>query len=321
MKALIIGAAGFVGRHLIKAIKENTDWQVFATKITRESDIIGVDGLFDLDILIPEEISDVLSKVRPDYIFHLAAQSSVALSWKKPALTIDINIKGTVHVLDAVALLDYRPRVLLIGSGEEYGFIRPDELPISEENPLRPGNIYAATKAAQNMIGKIYAQAYGMDIVMVRAFNHIGTDQDPIFVVADFCKQVAMIEANQHPAVMKVGNLQAKRDFTDVRDVVKAYLLLMQEGVSGEIYNVGSGHAISIEELLHMILSLSKVEIEVTQDEAKMRPSDIPIIEADVSKLHEATQWTASIPLTQTLRETLDFWRDKVAGSNDHEQV
>ncbi len=314
MKALIIGAAGFVGRHLIKNIKENTNWQVYATKITRESDIADIDGVFDLDILNPEEISDVLNQVRPDYIFHLAAQSSVALSWKTPALTIDINIKGTVHVLDAIALLDYRPRILLIGSGEEYGFIRPNELPINEENPLRPGNIYAATKAAQNMIGKIYAQAYGMDIVMVRAFNHIGTDQDPIFVVADFCKQVAMIEAKQHPAVMKVGNLKAKRDFTDVRDVVQAYLLLMEKGKSGEIYNVGSGHAISIEELLNMILSLSDVKIEVTNDEAKMRPSDIPIIEADVSKLHDSTQWTVTIPLMQTLRETLDFWRNKVAG-------
>jgi GDP-4-dehydro-6-deoxy-D-mannose reductase len=319
MKALIIGAAGFVGRHLIRHIRQYTDWQVVVTKITHESIDSDVDGVFDLNILNPAEISDVLNDVRPDYIFHLAAQSSVALSWKKPALTVDINIKGTVHVLDAIALLDYRPRVLLIGSGEEYGFIRPEELPINEENALRPGNIYAATKAAQNMIGKIYAQAYNMDILMVRAFNHIGTDQAPLFVVADFCKQVAEIEAKLRPAVINVGNLKAKRDFTDVRDVVRAYCLLMEKGESAEIYNVGSGHAISIEDLLNMILSLSEVNIEVTIDSERMRPSDIPIIEADISKLQKATQWMPEIPLIVTLQQTLDFWRSKVAGLSDHE--
>jgi GDP-4-dehydro-6-deoxy-D-mannose reductase len=319
MKALIIGAAGFVGRHLIHHMHKTTDWQVYVTKIAHEPMISGVDVVFDLNILNPDEISQVLNDVRPDYIFHLAAQSSVALSWKKPALTVDINVKGTVHLLDAIASLDYKPRVLLIGSGEEYGFIRPGELPISEENPLRPGNIYAATKAAQNMIGRIYAQSYHLDILMVRAFNHIGPDQAPIFVVADFCKQVAEIEANMRPAVIKVGNLQAKRDFTDVRDVVRAYCLLMEKGESAQIYNVGSGHAISIEELLNMILSFSKVKIEVMIDSERMRPSDIPIIEADVNKLRQATQWETEIPLIQTLQQTLDYWRLQVAGTADHE--
>lgn len=150
--------------------------------------------VYDLDILDKEAIVTLLLEIRPDYIFHLAAQSSVGLSWKNPGLTVDVNIKGSINVMDAVRELYYKPRVLLIGSGEEYGHIRPGETPIREENPLRPGNIYAATKACQNMIGSIYAQAYDMQLMMVRSFNHIGPGQAPMFVVSDFCKQVAEIE-------------------------------------------------------------------------------------------------------------------------------
>ena len=206
----------------------------------------------------------------------------------------------------------YKPRIVLIGSGEEYGHIKPGETPIKEDNKTTPGNIYAATKACQNMIGSIYSKAYDMEIVMVRAFNHIGPKQSPIFVVSDFCKQVAEIEAGQREPVMYVGNLSAKRDFTDVRDVVRAYGLLASHGAKGETYNVGRGHAFEIREILDKIISMSTKSIEGKIDQAKIRPVDVPIIEADITKIQQATGWAPEISIDDTLREVLDYWRANV---------
>lgn len=314
-KALIIGAAGFVGNYLIDHIQKNCIWSIVVTKMPQESiPYEGID-IYDLNILDKDALEELLRKVRPDYIYHLAAQSSVALSWKNPDITMDINIKGTIHVLDAVRALDYKPRVLLIGSGEEYGHVKPKEIPIVEDSVLRPGNLYAATKACQNMIGKIYADAYGMDIMSVRAFNHVGPNQAPLFVVADFCKQVAEIEAGLREPVMKVGNLSAKRDFTDVRDVVLAYVLLMEHGKSGETYNIGSGEAIQISEILEKIIAMSEADIQVEVDQNRLRPVDVPIIEADVRKIYECCGWKKKIELETTLQETLNYWRKNVRGS------
>ncbi|MCD7765083.1 MAG: GDP-mannose 4,6-dehydratase [Lachnospiraceae bacterium] len=311
-KALIIGAAGFVGSYLIHQLKDVDGYQVAVTKMPHET--IPGEGfeVYDLNILEKEQIEELLTGLRPDCIFHLAAQSSVFLSWKNPGLTIDVNIKGSVNVLDAIRTLDYKPRVLLIGSGEEYGHVREGEVPITEENAVRPGNIYAATKVCQNLIGKIYTDAYQMEIMSVRAFNHIGPNQAPMFVVADFCKQVAEIEAGKQEPVIRVGNLSAKRDFTDVRDVVRAYSLLMANGKAGETYNVGSGRAVEIQEILDKVLALSRVPIQAETDPAKLRPVDVPIIEADTSKLRACTGWERQIPLEQTLAETLDYWRERV---------
>lgn len=311
-KALIIGAAGFVGGYLAKHLRAEYNMEIAATKLPHERlDIEGAE-VYDLNILDKEEIVALLFKVRPDYIFHLAAQSSVGLSWKNPGLTVDINIKGSINVMDAVRELYYKPKVLLIGSGEEYGHIKSGETPITEDNMIRPGNIYAATKVCQNMIGNIYAKAYDMDMMMVRAFNHIGPTQAPMFVVADFCKQVAEIEKGLRPPVMYVGNLSAQRDFTDVRDVVRAYALLIQKGKAGETYNVGSGHAVSIQEILDMIISLSDKEIKIEVDPNKLRPVDVPIIEADTAKLRQTTGWEQTISLKQTIEETLNYWRERV---------
>lgn len=311
-KALIIGAAGFVGSYLIHQLKEIDGYQVSVTKMPHEEIPGNGFEIYDLNILDREAIEALLSKVRPDYIFHLAAQSSVFLSWKNPGLTIDVNIKGSVNVMDAVRSLDYMPRVLLIGSGEEYGHIKPGEIPISENNLVRPGNIYAATKVCQNMIGKIYVDAYGLELMSVRAFNHIGPTQASMFVVADFCKQVAEIEKGLKAPVIQVGNLSARRDFTDVRDVVRAYSLLMKYGKSGETYNVGSGKATAIREILQMILSMTDSIIKIEVDPTKFRPIDVPIIEADTMKLCACTGWEKQISLEQTLRETLDYWRTKL---------
>ncbi|MFR0986920.1 GDP-mannose 4,6-dehydratase [Frisingicoccus sp.] len=310
MKALIVGAAGFVGSYLIQHLTTTYDWEIHATKLPNENLSVSDIHVHDLNILNIDEIRELFTKLKPDYIFHLAAQSSVALSWNNPQITVDINIKGTLNILDTIrALDDYSPRILLIGSGEEYGYILPDETPVNEQVTPRPGNIYAATKACQNMLGNIYYRAYGMQLIMVRAFNHIGPNQTSVFVASDFCKQVAEIEAGKKKPILHVGNLSAKRDFTDVRDVVRAYGLLIQHGKAGETYNIGSGHAIAIQELLDTILSLSHANITVEIDVARLRPSDIPIIKADIHKVHTATGWTPEIPLEQTLLETLNYWR------------
>lgn len=312
MRALIIGGAGFVGYYLINHLINDCKWTVAATKLNSEKIDNDNITIYNLDILDKQAITTVLNEFRPDYIFHLAAQSSVSLSWKNPSLTIDVNIKGSVNVLDGIRDLDYNPRILLIGSGEEYGYISPDEIPIIEENNLRPGNIYAATKACQSMIGKIYADAYHMDIIMVRAFNHIGPKQSPLFVVSDFCKQVAEIEKGLKLPVINVGNLNAKRDFTDVRDVVRAYSLIIQKGLSGETYNVGSGKSIAIKDLLDMIILQSFTKINIESDQDKLRPVDIPVIEANTDKIHNITHWSPKYLLDSTIKDTLNYWRKMI---------
>lgn len=312
LKALILGGAGFVGKHLIRHLRDDLKWDISVTKMKNEKVEEKNIKVYDLDIMNLSEIKQVMEQVQPDIIFHLAAQSSVALSWKNPGLTIDVNIKGSVNVLDAVRFLSFKPRILLIGSGEEYGHIRPEETPVKEETILRPGNIYAATKAAQNMIGKIYADAYTMDIIIIRAFNHIGAGQAPIFVVSDFCRQVAQIEKGLIEPVIKVGNLCAKRDFLDVADVIRAYALLAQKGRSGEVYNVGSGKSISIQEILNLILSKSSHKISVLQEKDRFRPIDVAVIEADINKLQRDTGWKAEISISDTISDVLEYWRKNV---------
>ncbi|MBR5420819.1 MAG: GDP-mannose 4,6-dehydratase [Lachnospiraceae bacterium] len=309
-KALIIGAAGFVGRYLAEHLAEKGR-EVAVTKLPSETLPPMPGSVHDLNILDKESIVELLFALRPDEIYHLAAQSSVSVAWRNPQLTIDVNVKGAVNLLEALRELFYKPRVVLVGSGEEYGHIRPEDTPIAEGTLLDPGNIYAATKACQNMLGRIYAEAYDLELVMVRAFNHIGPGQSPIFVVSDFCKQVTDIEKGLKEPVMYVGNLSARRDFTDVRDVVRAYALLAEKGKAGETYNVGSGHAVEIRQILDTIISRSDVQIRVETDPAKIRPVDVPVIEADIRKLSEATGWAPAIPLEQTIDEILTDWRQK----------
>ena len=309
MKALIIGAAGFVGNYLLQHIHETYDWDIAATKLDNEQINCNYADVYNLNIMDMDAILALLNDIQPDFIFYLAAQSSVSVSWTRPDLTVDINIKGCIHLFNALRQASHHSRVLLIGSGEEYGHILPSQTPVSEQTPLTPGNIYAATKACQNMLGSIYARAYGLDIIMVRAFNHIGPRQAPTFVVSDFCRQVALIEDNRLEPVIKVGNLNALRDFTDVRDVVRAYGLLIQTGKPGETYNIGSGQAIAIQTILDKVLQMSSSEIRVEVDAQKLRPVDVPIIEADISKLQECIPWQPEITLEQTIKETLDYWR------------
>lgn len=310
MKALIIGAAGFVGGYLAKHLQRDCGWSVSVTKLEQETFCMEDAAVYNLDILDGEAVQQLLFQIEPDYIFHLAAQSSVAFSWKNPDLTVDINIKGCISVLEAARKLKKQPRILLVGSGEEYGIGCIGQFS-EKETVLHPQNIYAATKACQNMLGTIYAHAYQMEIILVRAFNHIGPKQSPIFVVSDFCRQVAEMEAGKREPVLLVGNLAAKRDFTDVRDIVRAYGMLIQKGKAGETYNVGSGKAVAIQEILEKILQLSQKEIRVECDQNKLRPLDLPVMEADIRKLQEVTGWKPQILLEDTIKDILEDWRGK----------
>ena len=310
--ALIIGAGGFVGEYLIRELSAN-GWESCATKLPSET--INTDvpcDICDMNILDSDSIERILEAKKPDCIFHLAAQSSVALSWKNPALTVDVNIKGSVNLLEAVRKSKLNPRVILIGSGEEYGYSANLGTAVNESTTPDPASIYAITKYTQNMIGKLYHRAYGMDIISVRAFNHIGPGQASQFVVSDFCRQTAEIEAGLHEPTIYVGNLSSMRDFTDVRDIVRAYREIALKGASGETYNVGSGKTISVLEVLDMILALSKAKITIETDESKFRPADIPKIEADVSKLKNDIGWLPEINLNESLEDIIDYWREKL---------
>ena len=309
---MIIGAAGFVGPYLAKAVKDYLYCDVLVTKLPSERvDVPGAE-VIDLNIMDESQLSAVISDAQPDYIFHLAAQSSVALSWENPALTVDINVKGTLNILNTIHELGISPRVMVIGSGEEYGYVKEDMIPITEGCALNPGNVYAVTKATQNMMATIYAQAYSLSLIMTRSFNHIGPRQTERFVVSSFCSQVAKIEKGLQEPVIRVGNLTAKRDFTDVRDVVHAYTLLAQYGKAGETYNVGQGKAIAIQDILRLILSRAKTNIDIFVDPERLRPVDVPIIEADITKISRDTGWKPEIPLETTIDDVLDYWRSVV---------
>lgn len=304
MVSLITGGDGFVGRYLAAAIAKEGHQVVVSSNVADDSN-----GVYKLNILDSENIMDILNKYNVDNIFHLAAQSSVAESWKNPNNTININVIGTTNLLEALKKIEYKGKLLLIGSSEEYG-MQDYSKPVNEENIMNPGNIYAATKVMQEMLGKIYSNAYGLDIIMTRSFNHIGVGQSPLFVVSDFCKQVAEIEKGIKEPVIKVGNLSSQRDFTDVRDIVQAYILLTKYGQKGNVYNIGSGKARSIQEILNIILSFSKGNINIYVDESKYRPIDIPVIEADITKLQSHTNWQPYYRIEDTILEVLNYWRE-----------
>lgn len=314
MKVLIIGSAGFVGGHLADYLSLRPAVEVFASKLGTEkleATHIAERNIYDLDILQIDEVEKILKEICPDYIIHLAAQSSVSYSWKEPALTFNVNLIGTINILEAIRKADIAARILLIGSAEEYGGVGPEELPINENRDIDPNNPYAISKAAQEMTARMYVSSYNMEIVMVRAFNHIGPGQSPVFAIPDFAKQIAEIEKGMREPVILVGNLDAKRDFCDVRDIVRGYWELVQNGMKGEIYNIGSGTSYSIKSLLDKMIGMSSKKIDVQVDMNKFRPADIPELRADISKIRDHIRWQPEIGLDKTLSDILNYWRVK----------
>ena len=309
-RALIIGGSGFVGPYLCRELL-SAGYEVVLTangETVTEKDWNWV----GLDILNAAAVKALLTGGGFDCVFHLAAQSSAAVSWKKPGLTIDVNVQGTLNLLETLRDMDKPPRLLLVGSSEEYGAVQPEDCPIKEELPCRPGNPYAVSKLCAEQLGLLYADAYSLEILCTRSFNHVGRGQALGFVLSDFCHQIAVLEKSEGEKRMRVGNLSAKRDFSDVRDVVRAYRLLMERGKSGKVYNVGSGQAVAVGELLKRLLKLSEADIKVETDPEKFRPIDVPLHVADVDALRTDTLWRAEIPLEETLQNVLDFWRKQV---------
>ncbi|MDQ3930219.1 MAG: GDP-mannose 4,6-dehydratase [Chloroflexota bacterium] len=267
------------------------------------------------DLTDREQTTHMVEQVKPSYVFHLAAQSNVQEAFRDPAATLMNNVVGELHLLDALRISCPEARVLAVGSSEQYGLVRPEDIPIDENTLFRPNNPYAVSKIAQDALALQYHLAYGQKIIRVRPFNHIGPGQNENFVASAFARQVALIESGLQEPVIYVGNLQAKRDSTDVRDMVRAYHLAVTRGEPGEVYNVGSGEGRSIQWLLDSLLSISDVAVEVREDPARMRPSDIPIQVCDPTRFRRATGWAPQVPLERTLRDILDYWREKVTRS------
>lgn len=316
MKVLITGVTGFVGSHLAEFCLSRGDVEVVGTyrwRSRRENiDHIKDLKLVECDLLDSASVRDALKAHRPDWIFHLAAQSFVPTSWNAAAQTLTTNVVGQVHLFEAMRALDLLDsRFLVVGSSEEYGLVLPDEIPIKEAQPLRPLSPYAVSKVAQDLLGFQYFRSYGLHAVRTRAFNHGGPRRGEVLLPSDFAKQIAEIEKGRRPPVVEVGNLESVRDFTDVRDVVRAYWLALERGDPGEVYNIGSGEGTRMGDLLDTLLAMAGVSIEVRQVSEKMRPSDVEILVSDSTKFREKTGWVAQIPLETMLRDTLDYWRER----------
>ncbi len=319
MKVMITGITGFVGSHLAEFLLDRgIEVHGIVRWRSKHDNIEHLSGhprlrLHDCDLRDASAIHEVLAKVRPSRIFHLAAQSFVPTSWLAPAETLSTNINGQLHLFEAIRQLKLDPIVQIAGSSEEYGIIYPRELPIKESNPLRPLSPYGVSKVGQDLLGYQYHMSYGLRVIRTRAFNHTGPRRGQVFVISNFAKQIASIEAGLQSPSIQVGNLTARRDFTDVRDVVRAYWLATEKGKSGEVYNIASGTDYTIKWLLNKLIKLSPVKIDVVQDPDRMRPSDIQRLLGDSTKFRKLTGWKPEIPIEQTLEDTLDYWREKIA--------
>lgn len=317
MRILITGVTGFVGSHLAELCIAREDCEVFGTyrwRSRRENiDHIKDLQLVEADLLDASAVYGALSSVRPDWIFHLAAQSFVPTSWSAPAHTLTTNVIGQVNLFEGMRALGLlETRFLVVGSSEEYGLVLPGETPIRETNPLRPLSPYAVSKVGQDLLGYQYFRSYGLHAVRTRAFNHGGPRRGEPLLPSDFAKQIAQVEKGLKEPVVEVGNLKAVRDFTDVRDIARAYWLALEKGEAGEVYNIGSGTAHSIQEILAMLLSMTDVAIEVRQVPEKMRPSDVEILISDSTTFRSATGWEPQIGTERMLLDTLDYWRERV---------
>jgi GDP-4-dehydro-6-deoxy-D-mannose reductase len=297
MRVLITGITGFAGSHLAEYIlAEHPDVRVFGIVRwrSRMDNIVQIRDKIELheaDLKDIISLKKALAEIKPHRIFHLAAQSFVPASWKLPVETFAINALGQINLFEALLSLELDPRIQIAGSSEEYGHVNPDEVPMKETNPLRPLSPYAVSKVAQDLLAYQYFMSYGLKTVRTRGFNHTGPRRGDVFVTSNFAKQIAEIEKGKKKPVIHVGNLEAKRDFTDVRDIVRAYWLAADKGEAGEVYNIGSGKTMAMKDMLDILLSLSKAKVEIQVDPARLRPSDVPILYSDCRKFVSLTKW------------------------------
>jgi GDP-4-dehydro-6-deoxy-D-mannose reductase len=316
VRVLVTGAGGFVAAHLIDFLRtEQPEVDVFGTERPQTSIARGPAGdvtCVEADLNDPAAADKVAGEVAPDRIVHLAGQSSVHRSWIEPGGTLRVNVLGLVNLLDAVRKRGLRPAVLVVGSAEEYGMVDSSEIPLRETTPLRPSSPYAVSKVAQGALAQLYGPSGGMRVLLTRTFPHTGPGRGEGFAESSFARQITEIEAGLRPPVLSVGNLEAIRDYSDVRDVVRAYWALLERGEGGGVYNVCSGQGRSIREMLDMLLGGSSVPAEVRVDPERLRPSDVPALVGDPSKLRADTGWEPRIPLERTLADLLDDWRRRI---------
>ena len=342
MRVLITGITGMAGSHLAEyLLAEHPDVAVYGTfrwrsrlenleALRRAGKLDIVEGRYSDALGLRDEakrnrvtllyceltdagsVEHLIASVLPDRIFHLAAQSFVQESFDEPSSTFHINVQSQINLLEAIRRHDSQIRMHVAGSSEEYGLVHPDEVPMKETNPLRPLSPYAVSKVAQDKLAYQYFKSYGLHLVVTRGFNHTGPRRGAVFHESTFAKQIAEIEAGIHPPVIYHGDLTSKRDLSDVRDIVRAYWLALDKAEPGESYNVGSGRTHSAREVLDVLLGCSNVKIRTEEDPARLRPSDVPILWADPAKFRAATGWEPKIPFERTLRDLLDYWRERV---------
>ena len=316
MRSLITGAAGFVGRHLVRYLSEH-DHSVAGLVLPEEASR-GLGSLpefmeiFEGDILEGESLRRIVADWKPSAIYHLAAFSNPEGSWAQARRTLETNILGTHNLLEAAVACGHKPRVLLVGSSQQYGYVAEEDQPIREEQLQKPLSPYGVSKASQEILGQRFHLSGLIPVLLTRSFNHTGPGQAASYVCSSFARQIAEIESGSREPKIKVGNLSARRDFSDVRDVVRAYTLLMEKGQPGETYLICSGQAVAIETVLTTLIDLAGVDVNIEYDPARMRPSDTPILYAAFDKIQRDTGWAPSIPLRQSLQDVLDDWLAKV---------
>jgi GDP-4-dehydro-6-deoxy-D-mannose reductase len=317
MRVLITGVTGFAGSHLVDFLiaRDGVDiwgtirWRSKTDNIDHVGDRL---NLFECDLRDSSSVRNLIAESKPDYVFHLAAQSFVPTSWHAPNETLTTNISGTLNIFEAVRSLQIPARILVAGSSEEYGLVLPEEVPVRESNPLRPLSPYAVSKVTADLLGYQYFMSYRLHIIRTRAFNHTGPRRGEVFATSTFAKQVAEIEAGSRPPVINVGNLAAVRDFSDVRDIARAYWLALERGEPGEVYNIASGTGTTIRQVLDTLLEASRISVKIQTDPTRLRPSDVPCLIGDSSKFRATAGWRPEIPLRQTLVDLLDFWRSRI---------
>lgn len=300
-KALITGSQGFVGHYLRQEL-ENNGYEVTGL------DLQAGEGVAAADLLNAEQVRKIVAQVNPDAVFHLAGQASVAKSWSIPQKTVEINVIAAINLMEAVRAANSECRMVMVGSSDQYGDLGAAGSKVTEELATNPQTPYAVSKMAQEEMARVYVRAYGMNICMTRSFNHGGAGQRKGFLIPDFASGIVAVERGE-ARCLRVGNLTARRDFTHVRDIVRAYRLIAEKGHSGEVYNVGSGNTYSAQEILDKLCALANCPIPVEQDPAKMRPSDTPVICCDHSKLTRDTDWEPEEGIQVILEQTLAYYR------------
>jgi GDP-4-dehydro-6-deoxy-D-mannose reductase len=316
LRVLVTGIAGFAGSFLADFLLKQPELEVHGVIHRHDLRIQHLREQLNLhrgDLRNALWIDELIDKIRPDYTFHLAAWSDVGGSWQQPWTTYELNIHCQLNLLEALVRRAPRSKVLVVTSNEVYGLLQPEDIPVNEQAPFRPNSPYGVSKVAQDMMALQYWNSHGLETIRMRSFNHIGPGQSDDFVASAFARQIAEIEAGQHEPIVRVGNLESVRDFTDVRDVVRAYWLSLEQASGGDVFNVGSGKGHTVQTILDTLLSLTPVDVTVELDSERLRPSDVPISECDSTKLKQATGWRPQIELRHSLADLLEGWRRQLA--------